>query len=213
MNDSIIKTATALIRNNMDAFIVKNADEARSTVEKLIKKGATIGVGGSVSLSECGIMDLVRQGEYKFLDRYKEGLTPEQTEQVMRDTLSCDYFLCSANAVTENGELVNVDGRSNRVAAVLYGPKNVIIVAGVNKIVKTVEEGLERVKRVAAPKNCVRLSCDTYCAKKGECVAAGGSVASGCNSPGRICSNYVVSAYQMNKNRIKVILCEEPLGY
>ena len=213
MNNKLVKTAAALIKNNMDAFIVKNADEARATVETLLCEGAVIGVGGSQTLDQTGILELIKSDKYKFLDRYAKDLTPEDVERVMKENFFADYFICSANAITESGELVNVDGRSNRVAALLFGPENVIVVAGANKIVPTVSDGLERVKRVAAPKNCVRLSFETYCAKMGECVAAGGAIASGCGSEGRICCNYVISAYQRKKNRIKVILCEEPLGY
>lgn len=213
MDNRLIKTATALIKNNMDAFIVSTKEEAKRTVEELLYEGATIGVGGSVSLDEAGISELIRNDKYNFFDRYKKGLTAEEAEKVMKDAMFADFFLCSANAVTENGELINVDGRGNRVAALIFGPKNVIVVVGANKIVANVNEGLERVKTVAAPKNCVRLSCKTYCAEKGECVAAGGAIASGCMSDDRICCNYVVSAKQRVKNRIKVILCEESLGY
>lgn len=115
-------------------------------------------------------------------------------------------LICSsANAITENGELYNVDGNSNRVAALVYGPDSVIVVAGYNKIVPDIDAAVQRVKKVAAPINAVRLHCETPCAKVGECM--------NCHSEGRICCNYVVSAQQRHKNRIKVVLVGEELGF
>ncbi len=212
MNEILAVTAAALIKNNMEVFIVENAEQAKHTVELLIPEGATVAMGGSVTLSECGVDKLLDNGKYIFLDRSKAA-TPEQATEIMRKGLLSDYFLCSSNAVTVNGELINVDGRANRCAAIMFGPKNVIMVVGANKIVENVAAGIDRVKTIAAPKNAKRLDCKTYCEKMGVCMGAGGTMTEGCNSPGRICCQYVVSAYQREKNRIKVILCEEPLGY
>jgi hypothetical protein len=123
----------------------------------------------------------------------------------------------TGNAITENGELYNVDGTCNRVSALLYGPKSVIIIAGKNKIVKDLGEAVIRVKTLAAPPNCKRLNKQTYCAKTGQCVAIGRAdekeMTSGCNSPDRICRSFVVCGPQVFKNRIKVILVNEDLGY
>ena len=122
----------------------------------------------------------------------------------------------SSNAVTENGELYNVDGNSNRVSALLYGPSSVIVVIGVNKIVKNIDEAVRRVKVCAAPKNTVRLSCETPCSKTGECVSLlreDSKMPDGCRCDGRICCNYVVCAQQRHKNRIKVVIVNEQLGY
>ena len=131
-------------------------------------------------------------------------------------TLSADAFFTSSNAVTENGELYNVDGNSNRVAAILYGPKSVIVVCGVNQLVRNISEAIERVKTKAAPPNTVRLGIDTYCAKAGQCVSLNKEnpeLCEGCHGDGRICCNYVVCAQQRHVNRIKVIIINEELGY
>ena len=133
-------------------------------------------------------------------------------------SFSADVYLCSSNAVTENGELYNVDGNSNRTAAILYGPKSVIMVVGINKIVRNLDEAVQRVKNVSAPANALRLSCGTFCSEKGYCVSLEGKkggieLCSGCQTDARICCNYVVSARQRQRNRIKVLLVGQDLGY
>lgn len=222
MNEIVMRTvsrrlercAENLRKNNIDAYIAENCAEAMSIVEGLMKDGDTISCGGSVSLAESGVLALMQSGRYNFLDRSKAA-DREAVEQIYRDTFSADVFLTSSNAVTENGELYNVDGNSNRVAAICYGPKSVIFVVGYNKVVRDLDEAIRRVKCKAAPPNADRLSCDTYCAKTGECVsvAKGGDMAAGCSSEGRICCNYVVSAQQRIKGRMKVILVKEELGF
>jgi L-lactate utilization protein LutB len=212
----IAKTMKNLEKNNMKAFYVETRAEVVSKVAELMNEGETVNVGGSMSLFECGVIDHLRSGRYDFQDRYKEGLTRPEIEEIYRKAFYADTYITSTNAVTENGELYNVDGNSNRVAAICYGPKSVIIVVGYNKIVEDIDAAISRVKRTAAPANCVRLSCDTYCSKKGECMSlqsADSEMPSGCNSPARICCSYVVSAYQRVKDRIKVIIVGEDLGY
>ena len=159
-------------------------------------------------------MDLMKSGKYKFIDRSK-AKDRDEVEAIYRQVFSCDTFLTSSNAVTENGELYNVDGNSNRVAAICYGPKSVIFVVGMNKLVRNIDEAIVRVKTFAAPPNCVRLDCQTPCHETGRCVSLsnGGDMPSGCHSTGRVCCNYVVSAYQRHENRFKVILVAENLGY
>ncbi len=125
-------------------------------------------------------------------------------------------YISSSNAITENGELYNVDGYSNRVAAICYGPESVIIVVGINKIVGNLDEAIKRVKTMAAPANATRLNCTSYCTEKGECMgltSGNSSMTNGCRGQNRICCNYVVSAYQNQKDRIKVIIVGEELGY
>ena len=208
--EDIIK---ALERNNIEAHYFDTAREVYEYIEKLLPAGVKISNGGSQSLIESGVMDLIKQEKYNYIDRFAP--KNEQEERLMiADYFTADYFFCSANAITENGEIVNVDGRSNRVSAIMYGPKNVIMVVGKNKIVKDISEAFFRVKTIAAPKNAVRLNCDTYCKEKGMCLAAENTeIASGCGSNARICCNYVVSAYQREKNRIKVLICGENLGF
>lgn len=207
----IEKTAEKLQDNNMEAYIVNSKDEVVEMVRKLINKGDTISTGGSMSLNECGVMDLLKSGDYNFIDRTV--LSPEET---LVKTCTADVFMCSSNAVTENGELYNVDGNSNRISAIAYGPKSVIMVVGYNKIVLNIDEAINRVKTMAAPANAERLNIDTYCRKKGECVSLSdknADMCSGCKSDNRICCNYLVSSSQRHKNRIKVILVADELGY
>ncbi|MCI8497460.1 MAG: lactate utilization protein [Clostridiales bacterium] len=216
MQEKIQKTMQALEKNNMQAFYVESKEEAKTKVAQLLHDSDVVSTGGSVTLQQIGVMDLLRSGRYQFLDRAKEGLTREQVEDIYRRTFCADAYLCSSNAVTVNGELYNVDGNSNRVAAILYGPKSVIMVVGCNKIVESMEEAVRRVKETAAPLNTKRLNCETYCKETGRCVSLGqegAEMPSGCASAARICCNYVVSAQQRHVGRIKVILVGESLGY
>lgn len=208
------KTAENLRKNNMEAYIAKDSEEAVKIVESLLNEGESISCGGSATLNESGVMDLMKSGKYNFIDRSK-AKTPEEVEAIYRQVFSCDTYLTSSNAVTENGELYNVDGNSNRVAAICYGPKSVIFVVGMNKIVRNLDEAVTRVKAVAAPPNCFRLDKKTPCNATGECIslATGGDMVSGCKCDERICCNYLVSAYQRHKNRFKVVLVAEALGY
>ena len=214
--ESVNKTINALKHNNMDAYFCETSADALEMAKTFVKKGDTVSNGGSVTLSQCGITEFLSNGDYNYLDRTVEGLTREDIEKIYRKTFMANVFFTSANAITENGELYNVDGNSNRVAAILYGPESVVVIAGYNKIVPNINSAIERVKKVAAPKNTVRLNCKTYCAKKGECVSLSNDnsfLCDGCNSEQRVCCNYVVSAHQRKKNRIKVIIVGEELGY
>ena len=210
MFENIIKN---LERNNMNALAVETASDALEYIRKTIPEGATVSNGGSVTLSETGAIELLRKGNYNFLDRGAEGLTRDEIEEIFRKSFFAEYYLMSSNAITEDGLLYNVDGNSNRVAALVYGPKNVIIVAGRNKIVKNIDEAIKRVKTIAAPKNCTRLNCTTHCNTKGECVCAGSDDFDGCDTDSRICCNYVISSKQRKKGRITVIIVNEDLGY
>ncbi len=207
------KVLNNLRKNRMEAYYVDKKEEVLPLVQKMLPKGATVSTGGSMTLKETGVIDLLRSGDYRYLDRSREGITPEEKYQCERDTFFADCFLCSCNAITEGGELVNVDGYANRIAAISFGPKSVIMVVGINKLVKDVEEGISRVKKIAAPLNTKRLSCDTYCNKEGVCMGLEGGMADGCASPQRICSSYLICGPQRQENRIKVILVGEELGY
>ena len=206
--------AAALRKNNMAAYCVDTKEQALALVRELLNKGDTVSVGGSRTLQDAGVMDLLRNGDYHFLDRAVPGLTPEQIRQVYLDSFDADAYLCSSNAVTLRGELYNVDGNSNRVAAMAFGPRSVILVVGCNKLVADLDEAARRVKRIAAPLNTKRLDCATYCKETGVCVAADGEYnTDGCTSPARICCTYVTMGYQRIPGRIKVILVGEPLGF
>lgn len=202
---SIDKTMKNLESNNMSAFYAETVAAAVAKVAELLHEGDTVAVGGSVTLFETGILGLLRKGPYQFLDRYAEGLSREEITEIHLSAFRADTYLCSTNAVTENGELYNVDGSSNRVAALVYGPKSVIIVAGYNKIVRDIDEAVLRVKRIAAPANAARLASKTPCAVGGFCLD--------CKSDDRICCNYLVCAKQRIPGRIKVILVGRELGY
>lgn len=210
----IEKTIENLKKNNMDAYFVHNSDQALELVCSLIPQGASVAVGGSETLFETGVIDMLRKGKYRFIDRYVPDLSAEEKRRAFIDSFSADVYLTSSNAVTMNGELYNVDGNSNRVAAICYGPKSVIMVVGCNKIVPDINSAIEYVKRVSAPSNAVRLNCDTYCAAAGVCQGiASDRMTAGCSSYARICCNYVVSARQREPGRIKVIIVGENLGF
>lgn len=212
---NIEKTIEALKSNRMDVHYVRTAEEAKALALSMIPEGSSCASGGSVTLAETGIIEALKNGNYNYIDRMIPDLTQEEKEEAMRAAFHADYYLASANAITEDGELYNVDGNSNRVAALLYGAKNVIIVAGTNKLVKNLDEAVLRVKTVAAPKNAARLSCNTPCAKLGHCISLerNGGMTDGCKTPARICANFTVMAYQRHAQRVKVILVGESLGY
>ena len=212
MDKRIAKTIENLKKNNIAAYFVENSAEAVKLVEEMLREGETISCGGSVTLQESGVLALMKSGKYNFLDR-SLAKSPEEIGEIYRNTFSADTFLTSANALTEEGELVNVDGNCNRIAAITFGPKSVIVVVGVNKLVKDVTEGFKRVKEIAAPLNTKRLGCNTPCVKLGKCVRADRPLPEGCDSPDRICVNYLVSGRQKIKDRVKVIICNESLGY
>ena len=213
MEKQIQTVIAALERNRMQGYYVPTRQEVPAKVAELMHDGDTVTVGGSMTLEQCGVMELLRSGRYHFLDRTAPRLTPEQVRQVYIDGFGSDALLCSANAITLNGELYNVDGNSNRVAMLAFGPRSVIVVAGCNKIVPDLQAAQQRVKQIAAPENAERLSCDTYCAHKGTCQGLSGGMTDGCHSPGRICCTYLVQAHQREAGRIKVILVGEELGY
>ncbi|PAB58521.1 lactate utilization protein [Anaeromicrobium sediminis] len=201
----IERTIEALKKNNMNGYHAEKKGDVVDIIKTLINKGDTVSVGGSMSLFECGVQEFLRNGDYNFLDRYAEGLTPDDIKDIYRKSFCADGYFTSTNAITEDGYLYNVDGRGNRVAAMIYGPDKVIVVAGANKIVKDVKEAIDRNERIAAPANSKRLDRKTPCKELGYCVE--------CSSPERICSDYVLIKKQMDKNRIHVILVEESLGY
>ena len=198
------KVISALERNNMKGYLVDTPDEAKELIKELIKDDKLIVSGGSMTLKETGIQDFLNEN-YPGIYIDREKLSPEEVNELYRKAFSADTYFASTNAVTEYGELYNVDGTGNRVAAMIFGPKQVIIVAGMNKIVKDLDEAKKRVETIAAPKNTVRLEKATPCAKTGVCGH--------CHSDDRICCSYVTLAQQRVPDRIKVIIVNENLGY
>jgi L-lactate utilization protein LutB len=210
------RTKEALEANNFEVYIAADRAAAREQVKALLAEGCTIGVGGSETLNECGILPIVREERYSFIDRYEKGISPEEVRKRHIMALGADVYITGTNAITERGELYNVDGNGNRVAAIAFGPKSVIVIAGANKIVKTLDDAVKRVKMYAAPANTKRLGLPSYCQSFGECKALADGrceMSAGCHGQARICCDYLVSAYQRQKGRIKVILTEESLGF
>lgn len=208
-------TIEALKANNMNAFYAETSADAVEIAKTILKDGDTISHGGSVTLKEAGFTELFGSGKYNYLDRSK-ATTAEETMEIYRKTFSADVFFTSSNAVTVKGELYNVDGNSNRVAPMLFGPDKVVVVVGVNKLVNSIDDAVARVKEIAAPANCVRLEKNTYCKANSKCVTAddkNGDFCAGCKSEDRICCNYTVMSHQRNKGRVNVIIVNEELGY
>lgn len=214
MNEIIRKTMENLDKNGIQPFFVETKEEVVPLIKSLVPAGSSVSNGGSVSLAETGVSALLESGLYDFIDR--RGLEGEELRNSYIKAFGCDAYFCSSNAVTENGELYNVDGNSNRVACIVFGPRQVIMVVGINKIVPDINAAIKRVKECAAPPNTQRLSCKTPCAATGKCISLDSEhslMCDGCKSPQRICCNYVISAQQRHKNRIKVIIVNEKLGY
>lgn len=201
----VLRTIENLEKNNMKGYFLQNEEEAIKKIEEIIKEGDTVSVGGSMTLFETGVIEFLRNGKYNFLDRYQEGLTPDDIKTIYRKSFAADAYFTSSNALTEEGELYNVDGRGNRVAAMIYGPDKVIVVVGVNKIVRGLDEAIMRNREIAAPANAKRLSRKTPCSEVGYCMD--------CSSKDRICSDYVVIKKQMDTDRIHVIIVNKELGY
>lgn len=205
IDQKVKRTIENLEKSNMNGYYVEDEKKLLEKVEELLHEGSTVSVGGSMTLFETGVIELLRNGKYNFLDRYKEGLTAENIKEIFRKSFFSDTYLVSSNALTEEGELYNVDGSGNRVAAMIYGPDQVIVVVGINKIVKNVEEAIKRNREMAAPANCKRLNRNTPCAQVGYCMD--------CKSNERICNEYVLIRRQNIKGRIKVIIVGKELGY
>ena len=211
MELKIRRTMAALEKNNMHAYYAPSSADAVNIVESLLKEGDTISCGGSVTLDATGVKALMRSGKYNFLDR-EAVATDVERQAIYRKTFSADAFLTSSNAITENGELYNIDGGGNRVAAMLFGPEKVIVVAGYNKIVRDLEAAAVYVKSLTTPANALRLHLDTPCTHA-ACPGTDGDMCAGCRSENRICSLYTVMAYQRRKNRVHVVLVGEEVGY
>lgn len=199
--ETIIKN---LKRRRMEGYYCETKEEAVKKALELMPEGSSIGWGGSMSLAEAGLMDAIRNGDYDIIDR-DIVKNEEERKAMLAKLVNCNFFLMSTNAITLDGELVNVDGRANRVSFLCYGPDNVIILAGMNKVVSDVESGIKRVHDIASPANTVRLNKKTPCSVTGRCAD--------CFSDDCICAQTVITRMSLVPNRIKVILVGEELGY
>lgn len=208
---NIEKTIINLKGNNYEVYYVNNKNEVIELISSIIDTNSIVSWGGSKTLEECGVYEYLKANN-KCLDRDENGVN---RNEIMRQALTCDYYISSTNAITEQGELYNVDGLGNRIAALAYGPEKVIIIAGINKIVENLAQAAIRVKTIAAPLNAARLNCDTYCKTNGKCVSLLSNdsyLSQGCSSSSRICCEYLISGYQRRK-RFTIILVNESLGY
>ena len=194
-----------LNNNNMKGTYLKSEGELTDYLNAQIPDGSLVSVGGSQTLFELDLISYLRSRNIEFLDRYKEGLTGEEKKELYRKSFFADHYFSSANAITVEGHLYNVDHTGNRVAALLYGPDKVFVIVGINKIVDTVEEAIARVRAVAAPANNVRLQRNTPCVGFGSCVD--------CKVEDRICNEYTLIKRQAVKDRIEVIILPFELGY
>ena len=207
-SQSYENTARSIIKKfekrGMSGFYCADRNEAREKVLELLEEGASVTWGGSMTLEEAGIIEAVKAGPYRAIDR-TAAATQEESRKLYGEIVCSDYFLMSTNAFTLDGELINIDGRGNRVACLINGPANVIVVTGMNKLVKNVQEGLDRVRTMAAPPNSIRVGVSTPCSKTGIC--------GDCTGEGCICCQEVITRASMIRGRIKIILVGEELGF
>lgn len=175
---------------NMEAWYVNTKEEALEKALSLIPEGAGCGAGGCYSAMQIGLTDALQNGKYKWLGR---------------DAHDADFFITSANGMTADGVIVNIDGMSNRVSCIAHGPKNVLFIVGMNKVTADVDSAVKRARNEAAPINTQRLGCNTPCTKTGTCM--------NCKSPDTICCNIMITRFSRIRGRIKVILVNENLGF
>ncbi len=208
MSDSYKNIAKKLIpmleKRNFDVYYCENGGEAADKAMSLIDKNDSVSWGGSYTVSQIGLIEKLRTSGYNLIDREKGGSAEERAE-IMRQGLLADTFLMSSNAVTEDGILVNIDGNGNRVAAMCFGPKSVIMIIGMNKVCPTLEEAEDRAHNIAAVKNAERFGLTKTGCAHGKCV--------NCLSDECMCSYIVKTRRSKEKGRIKIILVGESLGF
>jgi L-lactate utilization protein LutB len=203
MDRKIKTTMKNLEKNNMSSYFVQNKKEALAKLLELVSSGSTIGHGGSKTLEEIDAFRILEKNNCRILKMY--GKTKEESLKLRKEIFFCDVFLSSSNAITKDGTLINVDKTGNRIAAITFGPKKVIIISGKNKIVKDEKEAIERIRNIVAPLNAKRLGIKTPCTFTGKCMD--------CASPKRICCTKIVHGWQNTKGRISIIIVDEKLGY
>ncbi len=195
------KVIKGLESRNMKGYYAHDREEALSIALGLIPEGSTISMGGGVSVEEIGLVDAVKTDKYNFIDRN----AAEDRRAAELAAYDADFFLASCNAMTEDGILVNIDGNSNRVSSIAYGPKKVLFIVGMNKVCKDVDGAMKRARNVAAPINAQRFGLQTPCSKTGSCMD--------CKSPDTICCQFLVTRYSRHADRISVILVNDNLGF
>jgi len=203
---TIDKVIESLKKNEMEAAYFQTVAEAREEVLRRIPSGARVGIGGSITLREMGILEALEKRGNEVYDHWEEGLSKERRQEVGKMQQRADFFLASTNALTLDGKLINVDATGNRVASMIFGPERVMVIAGVNKIVKNLNEGLARLKKVAAPRNCQRRKDPTPCAQDLVCH--------NCDTPARLCRvTTIIERRPWGIKEFAVFLVGEELGY
>lgn len=201
------KIIGAMQKRGIEGVYSATAENAVREICGRIPKGALVGLGGSETIIESGLVDALRTMEIRLLDRYRDGVSKEEVNAMRREGLLADVFISSSNALTADGKLVNIDGVGNRVAAMIYGPKKVILMAGMNKVTPTVEDAVTRIRNRAAPINALRVGVSTPCSATGFCQDPH------CFLPNRICGQLVVIEASPIPDRLTVVLVGEDLGY
>ncbi|MCR4993571.1 MAG: lactate utilization protein [Lachnospiraceae bacterium] len=209
MNENITKRNNLLAQKvikglesrNMSGYYAATKEEALKIALELIPKGSSVTMGGAMSAHEIGLVEALKGPDYNFIDRDKA----TDKRAAMLAAYDADFFLSSANAMTEDGIMINVDGNANRVSAIAQGPKKVIFIVGMNKITKDVDSAMKRARNVAAPINAQRFGLSTPCTSTGSCMD--------CKSPDTICCQILITRYSKHKDRIHVILVNDNLGF
>ena len=209
MNENIVKRyellASKVIKGlesrNMSGYYAADKEAALKKALEIIPEGSSVSMGGAMSVHEIGLSDALKKGNYNFIDRDAY----EDKRAAMLAAYDADVFLSSANAMTEDGVLINVDGNSNRVSAIAQGPKKVVFIVGMNKICPDVDSAMKRARNVAAPINAQRFGLSTPCTKTGSCM--------NCKSPDTICCQILITRFSRHKDRIHVILVNDSLGF
>lgn len=189
---------------HFDAYYCKNSADALNKALELIPEGSSVGWGGTKSAEQIGLLNAIRNGNYHAIDR-ENAKTPEDKELLAKEALFADVFITGANAMSQDGQMVSIDGNGNRVAAIIYGPKTVIVIVGMNKVCATLEEAVSRARTVAGPMNMQRFIKDTPCAATGTC--------GDCKSEGCICNQILITRHCRPTNRIRYIVVGEDLGF
>ena len=195
------KIIKGLESRNMSGYYATTKEKALEIALSLIPEGSSVTMGGAMSAHEIGLVDALKKGNYQFIDRDKAA----DKRAAMLAAYDADVFLSSANAMTDDGILVNIDGNANRVSAICQGPKKVIFIVGMNKVCVDLDSAMKRARNVAAPINAQRFGLSTPCAKTGKCMD--------CKSPDTICCQFLITRFSRHAGRIHVILVNESLGF
>ena len=212
MNENIIKRNELLAQKvikglesrNMTGYYVASKEEALKIALEIIPENSSVTMGGAMSAREIGLVDAIKSGNYNFIER-ENASNEEEKRKATLEGYDADYFLSSANAMTEDGVIVNIDGNSNRVSMIAHGPKHVLFIVGMNKICDDIDGAMKRDRNVEDTINAQRFGLETPCAKTGSCM--------NCKSPDTICCQFLITRFSRHKDRIHVILVGENLGF